>query len=358
MSASNKRLLSLDVFRGLVVFLMLLVNNLGFYEAEAPAQLKHAAWNQGMTLTDLVMPWFLFCMGLSIPLSLQSMRRRGLSEVGIRSRILRRTALIYLIGCCLSSAIARQFTWGLDVLQLIALAYGMAALICVLSERAWLPVAIVLLAGYSGWLLFTPFPGGATGSFEEGHNVAQWLNSRYLDPIRMAGLASVVPTAALALIGAWAMRTFVLDRRMTAWAVAGTICVLVGYGASFAMPYNKAIWTPSYIVMSAGLGLLVLLALEILLQRTREEWTAPILVVGRNAIVAYVLPILFKVLVLRYILIASPEGERVAAHDALLLWLRHGMGVNAGAWIYTSLYIGIWWLVCRELTRRNWLLRA
>src|SRR6184192_479029 len=104
----RERLLSLDVFRGLTVAGMLLVNDPGTWSAIYPP-LEHATWN-GWTPTDLVFPFFLFIVGITTHLSLTARRARGASESEIRRQILRRGALIFLLGFLLNGF--PFFTWG------------------------------------------------------------------------------------------------------------------------------------------------------------------------------------------------------------------------------------------------------
>jgi predicted acyltransferase len=179
---SRERLLSLDVFRGLTVAGMLLVNDPGTWSAIYPP-LEHATWN-GWTPTDLVFPFFLFIVGVTTHLSLSPRRARGDDEGEIRRQILRRGALIFLVGFLVNGF--PFFTWGdvagvadptflqrfvdrfyhwrvMGVLQRIGLAYMFAALI---TQRASVKRIVwacgALLLGY--WVVMTTLPVPATGA--------------------------------------------------------------------------------------------------------------------------------------------------------------------------------------------------
>ncbi|MFC6659502.1 heparan-alpha-glucosaminide N-acetyltransferase domain-containing protein [Deinococcus multiflagellatus] len=134
---ASGRLTALDAFRGLTVMLMLLVNNVALGSA-TPAQLQHAPFG-GLTLTDLVFPWFLLCAGAALPFSLAAMTRAGLTGGARLRRVLERAALLYLLGAFVSSVTAHRLTLGLGVLQLIALATLCGALLapCARAPRRW-----------------------------------------------------------------------------------------------------------------------------------------------------------------------------------------------------------------------------
>src|SRR5689334_24753540 len=180
---SRERLLSLDVFRGLTVAGMLLVNDPGTWSAIYPP-LEHAAWN-GWTPTDLVFPFFLFIVGITTHLSLSARRARGADERDIRRQILRRGALIFLLGFLLNgfpfftwsavSGIAdptflqrvvdRLYHWRImGVLQRIGLAYMCAALLTQGASIKRIATTIgALLLGY--WVIMTALPvPGASGT--------------------------------------------------------------------------------------------------------------------------------------------------------------------------------------------------
>ncbi|MGI8748547.1 MAG: heparan-alpha-glucosaminide N-acetyltransferase domain-containing protein, partial [Deinococcus sp.] len=138
------RLSALDAWRGLTVLLMLLVNNVAL-DVVTPRQLQHAPWGGGLTFTDLVFPWFLFCAGLALPFSLAAARRAGVSGWKLAGKQLQRALLFYLGGALLTSAEEHQLTLGLGVLQLIALAGFFAGLLASLGMGWRLLVAGALL---------------------------------------------------------------------------------------------------------------------------------------------------------------------------------------------------------------------
>ena len=167
--AASRRLVALDAWRGITILLMLLVNNvsLGRY---TPPQLVHAAWGGGLTLTDLVFPWFLFCAGASLPFSLgKAPASRLWPDRATVVKLTLRAAALYLVGALLTSVENQSPTLGLGVLQLIALASLCAGLLARLPTRWRLGVALVLLIAYRLFLLSAPF--------SETDNAVQRLNS-------------------------------------------------------------------------------------------------------------------------------------------------------------------------------------
>ncbi|HEX5581972.1 MAG TPA: DUF5009 domain-containing protein, partial [Gemmatimonadaceae bacterium] len=204
-AAPRERLVALDVFRGLTIAGMLLVNNPGSWSAIYPP-LAHAEWH-GWTPTDLIFPFFLFIVGITTHLSLSARRARGADDGELVRQVLRRGALIFLFGLFL--AWFPGFTWGdvpgvaqptflervgdrllhtriPGVLQRIALAYVVGALLTFRTRvRTQLAILAVLLVGYWAVMTLVPVPGsGATGLAalaEPANTVSAWLDRQLLD---------------------------------------------------------------------------------------------------------------------------------------------------------------------------------
>jgi predicted acyltransferase len=350
---SKRRLASLDAFRGLTVFLMLLVNNIAL-DGGTPDHLKHAEWNQGLRLADMVFPWFLLCVGVAIPFSAKSMAKAELPDWRQDFRIITRSIALFVLGLILNAAINHAWGFSLGVLQLIALAYFVAALLYPLPRIRRLIVATLLLGFYGAAIMYLPVPGGVAGVFEADHNLIQHINATFLAPHNINGLMSVVPTAALVLLGSVVGDLFLhdhSDRIRLGW-LAGTsaIAVLVGQFWSGSLPYNKPIWTPPYILFAGGLGGLVLAALYWVQDvKGWSGWATPLQILGTNPILAYVAPILVKVLVLQEPILPGHVVPQVAA----LGFLKGHFGPTVGGWSYTICYILVWWAVLWQLHRRK-----
>jgi predicted acyltransferase len=306
---AKARLLSLDVLRGLDIAFMILVNTAGDGSASYP-QLHHSAWN-GFTLTDLVFPLFLFIMGMSKMLSFQSRFAKGVAKHAIAVQILRRSAIIVLIGLLLNALPG----FHLDtlrycgVLQRIGVCYLIAGFVLLyLGVRGAAGVAVVAILGY--WLLMTlvPVPGfGMPGAhvpvLDPMGNLASYLDRliiptahRYqhdfYDP---EGLLSTVPAIGTALLGvlttAWLRGKRVSEgRKLIALGAASIVLVVVALLWAHSFPLNKRLWTSSYVLFTSGIGMGLFALLSWVLDR--RQWlrpaVKPFVIFGTNALTAYI----------------------------------------------------------------------
>jgi predicted acyltransferase len=310
-SAEKQRLMSLDVFRGLTICLMIVVNCSG---AQAFAPLQHSAWN-GWTLTDLVFPFFLFITGVSLTFSFAS----RISGSGLRSdeprlrfrllpHIVRRTAIIFAIGLLINAFPHYHLaTWRIaGVLQRIALCYlaGSVLYLWTGARTRWAVIA-VLLVGY--WLLmrFVPVPGFGIPTvdiplLDPDRNLAAWLDRKLMwghlyervrDP---EGVLSTFPAIANTLFGIAAgewIRSLRNDsaKLLRRLCGAGLACFVAGELWGHEFPINKKLWTSSYVLLTAGLAMLALATCYWLLdvKKLRGSWTVIPIVFGTNCIFAY-----------------------------------------------------------------------
>jgi predicted acyltransferase len=303
---SSARLISLDVFRGATIAFMIIVNSQTSEEAYWP--LRHADWN-GWTPTDLVFPFFLFIVGVSLVLSFQSRLARGASRRTLLLHTLRRSAILFAIGFLLNGLGSRSLeTWRIPgVLQRIAIAYAAAAVLFLYSRtRARAAWIVALLLGY--WLLmrFVPVPGfGVPGRdiplLHPDANLAAYLDRKLMlghlwertrDP---EGVLSTLPAIATALCGVltgeWLRSQRTQQQKAAGMFLFGLAGIVAGELWGIWFPINKKLWTSSYVVFTAGCALLCLAicywTIDIKLHRGR--WTKPLLILGSNAITAYVI---------------------------------------------------------------------
>jgi predicted acyltransferase len=357
------RLVSLDAFRGLTILGMLLVNNVAL-DRDTPAQLTHAPWNGGVRLADLVFPWFLLIVGVAIPYAAASEQRKGRPGWRHDLRLAGRAAALFALGCLLESSVARRPVFALGVLQLIALAYFGGALLYDLPLRRRLSVAGGLLVAHWAAIRFLPVPGAGIGVFTEEQNWISHVNSVYLAPYGLRGLLSVVPTTALVLIGTAAgdlLRSERLAplRRLAVLGGGGLVLVCLGRLWSLSVPFNKPLWTSSYILFAAGWGAVTLGALYAVADvRGWRWWAYPLVVFGSNSIVAYVAPILVKLHFLREWGWRTAGGGFLTVQDALQQACADRFGHIGGGWVYTLGYILAWWLALFWLYRRRVFLRV
>lgn len=350
------RLSALDAWRGLTVLLMILVNNVALGEF-TPEQLSHAHFG-GVTLADMVFPWFLFCAGAALPFSRAAMLKAGVTGEAMHRRLLTRAVLLYLMGALVTSATLHAPTLGLGVMQLIALATLGAALLGGLRQRHQAAVAAALLLGYGAFLQFGTYAGG-TGLVSETVNPVQALNATVLSPLGLRGLLSVIPTTALVLFGSLAAAPLQQKDPHAPKRLLGLGVTLTALGCGWAalgMPYSKTLWTPSYILLTAGLGTLGILAFWWLADSGRvgsgPKLLAPLTIPGRNALAAYVLPILIKVWILQDWKV-SWTGQSQPITDAVLGLFRAAWGPVGGGWAYTLGYVALVWLGLAWMARKN-----
>lgn len=364
------RLLALDAFRGLTIFLMLLVNNVSL-GSQTPAQLMHAEWSGRVHVADLVFPWFLFMVGVAVPYAAASARKRHVSHGGYALKAVTRTAVLVGLGCLLASVAEHRLVWTLGVLQLIGLSYLCAAIAGIFfGVRGRVVLTALLLWAHSALLHHYPVPGVGADAITEQANAVKYLNETLLMPLGLKGIISVIPATAMVLIGTVA-GDLLRRKKVPSLGKAG---VLASCGAGLwagsifwgqTLPMNKPLWTGSYILYTAGLGCLVLSALYLLLDvpqgkvgRATRAAALPLVVFGSNAIVAYVAPILFKFTVLQGVTVATHTQGHVTLERALQEYCYQSMGRIHGGWVYTFGYIAVWWLVLAFLYNRRWFLRA
>jgi predicted acyltransferase len=303
--ASPTRLRSVDVFRGLTVAGMVIVNNPGDWNT-VYAPLLHAEWH-GWTPTDLIFPFFLFIVGVAIALSPASMNAM--------SGVMRRTAVIFGMGLFLAGfPFFNVNTWRIPgVLQRIALCYIAAVAVTRLTAprsgdtRAHLvrlaAAAGALSVGYAILMLWVPVPGGHAGDLSPAGNLGAWLDRTLLrghlwrsewDP---EGLLSTIPAVATTVLGVMAGLSYRAAASAAAWRRAlvggGLVCTLLGLMWSTSFPINKSLWTSSYVVFTGGLAALALAACSWWCDEAAQGWrrrtTEPFVALGRNAILLFVL---------------------------------------------------------------------
>jgi predicted acyltransferase len=375
-SGAAARLLSVDALRGLTVAAMVLVNNPGTWSA-VYAPLQHAAWH-GWTPTDMVFPFFLFVVGVSIPLALGPALERGARWLPLR--VLRRAAAIFALGLLLHALpffpLAELRIPG--VLQRIAACYLLAALLVLATggARGWRAQAIiagVLLVGY--WLLMTRVaaPGHAAGDLSPEGNLSGyvdrvilgtrhiWQASRVYDP---EGILSTLPATATTLLGVlaghWLRAGHSSDRPAArivgGLAVGGLAATALGWLWGLSFPVNKPLWTSSYALLMAGLAALALAtchwAIEV---RGRRRWAVPFAVLGVHALTLFFLSSLMAKLL--FIVRLGAGGPRLQAWLFEHVFAPWASSLNASL-AYALAYVLLWWAVIWALDRSGLRLRV
>ena len=295
---SNKRLLSLDVLRGITVAGMILVND-GY--GDTFVTLQHAKWN-GMTPCDLVFPFFLFIMGISTYLSLRKYQFQW--SAAAARKILKRTIVIFAIGLGINwLAIALGGDWGwshlriMGVMQRIAICYGVVSLLALsMNHKYTLHVCFGLLVVYTIILLT------GNGYAYDATNIAARIDDAVLgydhlyhkSPVDPEGLLGTISAIAHTLIGFWCgramMKAKTTNERVLRFLFAGGILVIGGWLLSFGLPLNKRIWSPSYVLMTCGLAsLLQGILMYVIDIKGYQRWSTFFMVFGVNPLFLYVL---------------------------------------------------------------------
>lgn len=315
----NERLLSLDVLRGLTIAAMIMVNDMGSGE-HIYTPLEHVAW-AGLHPTDLIFPFFMFIMGVSMAFSLGNHPLAG--EAAFWKKLLRRTILLFAFGVflswfgllCSGSSLSESL-WHVripGVLQRLALSYFLATLLVVVlpSRRKLTVISIGLLVLY--WLLLA-FGNGFTLSQENIIGVVdRWVfgaahiyqKSHLVDGTPIAfdpeGLLSTLPCIPHVLFGYFCGRTIrsprPLDERLTQLSVTGISLLGAGWLLSYGCPVIKRVWTPSYVLISSGCAYLLLVWLTWLIDiRQRQNWCGVFRSYGMNPLVLYILAEFFSII--------------------------------------------------------------
>jgi len=304
----SERLLCLDVFRGLAVAGMILVDNPGSDDL-AYGSIKHAEWN-GWTSADFIFPSFLLLVGISMVFSFAVRLQRGESRKQILFHAFKRSLILIAIGLFVNASPVI----GLDlhtlrfegVTQRIALCYFAAAILVLWSNRrgAWIAICICLV-GYWALLRFVPVPGFGQPRhnipfMDPDRNLVAWLDRKLFmghlyngtrDP---EGILSTIPAIATTLIGVltgyWLRSEKSPATKAIRMLLAGILGLVAGEVWNRWFPINKNLWTSSFVLFSGGFTLVFLAFLYGVLEikRWRGIWTMPVLVFGANAIAGFV----------------------------------------------------------------------
>jgi predicted acyltransferase len=305
-----KRLLSLDVLRGITIAFMIMVNNNG--GSGSWRFMNHANWN-GLTPTDLVFPTFVFVVGVSVVFAFDARLARGATRAKLGWHTLQRAVILILLGIIVNSfpffALDHMRFYG--VLQRIGVCYLAVGLFYLWDKRAWTKVVALVVALVGYWILvrWVPIPGiGVPGRdvpfMDMDRNLVSWID-QHLFPYHLylyapdhnvrdpEGLLSDLPAIGTALLGVltglWLRGSRSVAQKAVGLATASASCLALGYLWSLSFPLNKNMWTSSFVLVAAGYSLAVFTfafwAVEV--QGWRKGWTWVWLVFGSNAIAAY-----------------------------------------------------------------------
>ena len=370
---TDNRFLSLDVFRGLTVCFMIVVNTPGS-GATPFAPLLHANWH-GFTPTDLVFPSFLFAVGNAM--SFAQKKFGSLSTSAVLAKIAKRTAIIFLLGYLmywfpffrvgesgeiLPFPISETRVWG--VLQRIGVCYGLASLmVYFFSTRTVISLSIAFLVGY--WLMLLGWGDPADPLSLPGNAVRQLdrflIGDAHLYtgngiPFDPEGLLSTLPSIVNVIIGYYAGQ-FVQRAGKNYESVAklllvGVALILAALCWDMVFPLNKKLWTSSFVLLTTGLDLTILATLIYVVEIrhwNRANWTQFFVIPGKNPLFIYLLS---EVLAISLNLIPAGEGE--SAFEWLNSHLVQSVVPGAvGSLLFALTFMLLCWIVGWWLDRRK-----
>jgi predicted acyltransferase len=399
-ATGRQRLESLDVFRGLTIAGMILVNDPGaasYWPLEHADELMSAhpsGWYpgkwwvdaNGWTPTDLIFPFFLFIVGASMVLSFAARRARGDSRRVLMQHVVRRSALVLLIGYAIR--ILPFFNLSHmrypGVLQRIAVVYLCASVITLWTAgRGRILWIAGLLAGYYAVMRLVPVPGCDHAAWMTQHcSLAGWLDRQlmlghlYRRDFDPEGLLSTLPAIATTLLGTLTGEflrsaspqraksglagspTASLRHKLRGLLIAGVAGVIAGYAWHLWFPISKPLWTSSYVLFTAGAACLLLaLCWWLIEMRGWRLWSRPFLWLGSNAILVYALSTFFAKL---GSIIKVPDGAKMVELQGwvYLHWFEPLAQEKNASLAFALAYVAVWTLVAWWFYRKKIFVRV
>jgi predicted acyltransferase len=368
MAKNSGRLVSLDIFRGLTIAFMIIVNTPGSWE-NVYSPLRHSEWH-GYTPADLVFPFFLFIVGIS---AYYSLKKYG-NEINWGSilRIFRRIVTLFAVGLLLTifPYFGRDYTTVriMGVLQRIALAYGLGALISLSVKREYLWIVIaVLLIIYWGLLIFF---GGADPYSLQSNFVLKTdiailgkthLYKGFGIPFDPEGLLSTIPSVCTVIIGYYIGE--MIGNGSAGWKVVlklflfGIAATGLGYLWNFLLPINKPLWTSSYVLYTAGIAMFIFAIIYLIADIFKlQKWATFFIVFGTNAVFSYFLAVIWTKLLL--LIQITSENEKISMYSWFYekVCVRFAGSLN-GSLLFAVIQMFLIWLVALILYRKKILIR-
>lgn len=304
MNGNSGRILSLDVFRGLTMALMVLVNGQG--TRTIYPILDHAAWN-GCTLADLVFPSFLFIVGVTAVISLKRQKINNINLPEVYWNIFKRSVLLFLFGLFLN-AFPLHFDFAnirvYGILQRIAICYFICALIYLnTSVRAQIIIFVTILVSYWYFLIQVPVPEGVGEPLSRANNWVSYIDQKIFSAAHLyqgvdpEGLLSTLPAVATTLfgllIGSFLLTSLSKEKKCSLMFLLGVITLLLGWLWSYSIPLNKYLWTSSFVLWTSGISLSVFaLCFYVIDILNHTKWAFPFKILGMNALFIFILHVL------------------------------------------------------------------
>lgn len=374
------RLISLDVFRGLTIAMMIIANMAGVVPDVYPF-LSHALWN-GCTPTDLVFPFFLLIVGVAMSFSLSKYSLESKLDKFVYFNLCRRAVILFTLGLLLNGfwnqgvgSFDLQSLRVMGVLQRIGLAYLFASLIVLkFPEKIQWALAGILLIFYWLTMMYIPVPDYGAGILTREGNFGAFIDRLIIakphlyagdgfnfrgDP---EGLFSTIPAIVNVLFGYFAgqwMRKSTINSHTSMDLVLWGLCSLVvGMIWDGLFPINKKLWTSSYVLFSTGWGLVFLAACYDLIEvRKIKRWSKGFEIIGLNAIALFVASVfLIKVTVKLKI----GEGENAIS---VYNWIYRNLfaswvGNTNGSFLFALATLLLWYGLAFFMYRQRWFIKV
>ena len=301
---TSKRILSVDIFRGITIAAMIMVNNPGTWAAIYPP-FKHADWH-GLTPTDLIFPFFLFIVGMSISFAYTKKKEVGIT-CDVYKKIISRTLKLIALGLILAGfIITAPFFKDLStlrlpgVLQRIGIVFFISSILFLyVNWKVLLGVFVSILIGY--WYIMTQIPiDGVMPLLTPESNFASVVDIKILTVDHMwktlydpEGILSTLPAIATTIFGMF-LGMILLDKKKTeqqkliSFIVIGVVALILGYAWDVVFPMNKTLWTSSFVLVTGGWATLVYALIYYVADILgHNDWGKPAIIFGSNAITVY-----------------------------------------------------------------------
>lgn len=348
MSLQSNRLISLDALRGFTIAAMIMVNFPG-NEQYVYFTLRHSKWN-GLSFTDTIAPVFLFVIGVSIVYAYTKRVSQGVPKGSLYTKIIFRAVKIFAVGMFLNLMPDFDFSnvrWT-GTLHRIALVFMFCALLFLHTNwKQQAGVAAVLLVAY--WLALTliPTPGAGKVMLEPGVNIVAWIDSKYLPGKMWQGtwdpesILSTIPSVVSGITGMLAGRLmisrFTPNEKVNYLMTAGLFSAVAGYFWGLTFPVNENLWTSSFVLVTSGLGALLLGALYFIIDILgHKKGARPGIIFGANAIAVYVLADVLALFFYRAEFGGLPLNE--LAVNQMVQW---GTKPELASWLYALFFVAI-----------------
>ncbi|ADI64811.1 acyltransferase family protein [Trichormus azollae] len=375
------RLTSLDVFRGITIAGMILVNMVGVADHKY-SLLDHAEWN-GCTPTDLVFPFFLFIVGVAMTFSLSKYTADNKPTKAVYLRILRRAAILFLLGLLLNG-FWNKGVWTFDlssirfmgVLQRISLSYLFASLIVlkVPGKNQWV-LAGVLLIGYWLTMMYVPVPDYGAGVLTREGNFGGFIDRLIIPKAHLykgdgfnylgdpEGLYSTIPAIVSVLVGYFAgirikERKHLNSQTSMDFVLFGLCCLVVSIIWDVAFPINKKLWTSSYVVFTTGWALMLLAACyELIEVRLIKRWSKPFEIMGLNAIALFVSSVILIKITAKTQIGTGETGISIYNWIYQNIFASWAENLN-GSFFFGIVAVLLWYGFAVVMYRKNWFIKV